>query len=674
MSPRSPIASCPLRSGARRGVKTCQSTSASAGSRPSSTGATVPLSSADESTRPRRRPRPDQPTATKSRGTLHSGLGLAVAAAAGLRQPDASARVLHALARSRALVLDEMSVRQWTLRSEGSEEAARLFDAWVAARDRLARLTVLGEDEKSPRKYRARLDKARAEKDAAERALADRSWEFRNERTRDAAGLEEVRTALPAGGALVAFVKYPGVPPAKAGAAPPVESYAAFVLRKGAAAPVLVPLGPASAIDDAAAAVRSSLARTANSLGGPGGAPTGPYRRVAAALRDLVWSPLEPHLSGATTVFVVPDGSLHLVSFASLPAGADSWLVETGPVLHYLSAERDLVAPPSAPGSGLLLAGAPDFDAAPRPAARTQTASLRGPVEAEAPPPLHRGPPPSCRDFASLRFVELPAAVREIEDVAAIWQSASRPAEPARRAAPRGLAPRPVRRRREREGGQGRRTRPPRSPPDDARLLPRRLHETGGGGKGEARVRPRLRPLRREPAPPLRPRTGRREPARRGAPRRRGRHPDRRGGRIARSHRRRVGRPFRLRNGARRGTGRGGPLRPAARLPAGRGPHAHHEPLARGGRVEPQMDEGSLRGSPRAWLEHRAVRPRSESRRPPRAPRRGPEPPPVLLGRLCRRGRLALTEGRGASSTQPRGRETSYRVSRSVQYPGRRFW
>ena len=68
--PLPPIASCPLRSGARRGVTTCQSTSASAGSRPSSTGASVPLSSADESTRPRRRPRPDQPTVTRSRGTL----------------------------------------------------------------------------------------------------------------------------------------------------------------------------------------------------------------------------------------------------------------------------------------------------------------------------------------------------------------------------------------------------------------------------------------------------------------------------------------------------------------------------------------------------------------------------------------------------------------------------
>lgn len=351
-----------------------------------------------------------------------SGLGLAVAAAAALGKPEASTRVLDALVRSRALVLDEMSRRQRSLRAGEAGDAAALFDAWVAARDRLARLTVLGGDEKSPQKYRARLEKARAEKEAAERALADRSWEFRDEGKRDAAGLAEVKAALPAGGALVAFVKYPRVTRAKAGAAPApaTESYAAFVLRHGAKAPVLVPLGRASAVDDAAAAVRASIGATAASLGGPGGAPTAPYRRLAATLADLAWRPLRPHLSGARTAFVVPDGSLQLVSFAALPSEADAWLLEKGPVFHYLSAERDLVVSGGTKGSGLLVAGAPDFDSAP--SAASAAARLRGPEAAEAPSPVHRGPPATCRGFASLRFAPLPAALAEIDDVAGLWR------------------------------------------------------------------------------------------------------------------------------------------------------------------------------------------------------------------------------------------------------------
>ncbi len=55
---------------------------------PSSTGARVPLSSAAESTRPRRKPRPDQPTVTNSRGTLQPGelfLGLELFVHGGVR-------------------------------------------------------------------------------------------------------------------------------------------------------------------------------------------------------------------------------------------------------------------------------------------------------------------------------------------------------------------------------------------------------------------------------------------------------------------------------------------------------------------------------------------------------------------------------------------------------------
>ncbi len=365
-----------------------------------------------------------------------SGLGLAVSAAIALRQPAATTRVLDALVRSRALVLDEMSLRQRSLRAGEGGEAASLFAAWVAARDRLARLTVMGEDEKSPQKYRKRLEKARAEKDAAERALADRSWEFRSERTRDAAGLAEVKAALPPGGALVAFVKYRQVSRAKAGTtrvapAPAAEAYAAFVLKHGATAPVVVPLGPAQAIEAAAGSVRESMARTATSLGGPGGTPTAPYRRLAGTLGDLAWRPLQPHLAGAKTAFVVPDDALQVVSFAALPSDGDAWLLERGPVFHYLSAERDLVGTGATKGEGLLVAGAPDFDSAPLAAAGAGVPRLRGAETSMSALPVHRGPPASCRTFASLRFPDLPAALAEVEEVAGLWrESAAREASP----------------------------------------------------------------------------------------------------------------------------------------------------------------------------------------------------------------------------------------------------
>ena len=49
------------------------------------------------------------------------------------------------------------------------------------------------------------------------------------------------------------------------------------------------------------------------------------------------------HLGNASRVFIVTDGLLNLVPFSALPVGQRSYLLESHIVLHYLSAERDLV-------------------------------------------------------------------------------------------------------------------------------------------------------------------------------------------------------------------------------------------------------------------------------------------------------------------------------------------
>jgi hypothetical protein len=43
------------------------------------------------------------------------------------------------------------------------------------------------------------------------------------------------------------------------------------------------------------------------------------------------------------------DGTLNLLSLAALPVGRTGYLIDQGPVIQYLSAERDLVT--SSPGS-----------------------------------------------------------------------------------------------------------------------------------------------------------------------------------------------------------------------------------------------------------------------------------------------------------------------------------
>jgi CHAT domain-containing protein len=313
--------------------------------------------------------------------------GLPVALAALGPDSDAAtvARVLDAVVRSRALVLDEMGARHPAARAAGDPETARLEDALAGRRERLARLALRAPGEAAA-PYRALVEAARREKEAAEAALAQRSLAFRTERDLDARGQADVRSVLGPQDALVAYVQYRTHPAAAA-------AYAAFVVRREAAS--FVPLGAAAPVDAAVARWRTAVVKDRD-------------RPAAGAsessLRRAIWDAPAQRLLGAARVFLVPDGALHLVSFAGLPTGKGRYLLETGPRLHYLSAERDLVAGAhDVRGRGLLAFGDPDFEGRARPAPRTASARA-----------AFRSATPACGPFADLRFARLPASGPEV--------------------------------------------------------------------------------------------------------------------------------------------------------------------------------------------------------------------------------------------------------------------
>jgi CHAT domain-containing protein/tetratricopeptide (TPR) repeat protein len=312
------------------------------------------------------------------------GLPIALAALGPDSDADSVVRVLDAVVRSRALVLDEMGARHRAARAAGDPEVARLENALAARRERLARL-ALREPGDAAAPYRALVEEARRDKEAAEGALAQRSLAFREERDLEARGLAEVRSALGPRDALVAYVQYRPEP----GAA---DAYAAFVVREQAVS--FVPLGAAAPVDAAIARWR--------------GAVVADRHRPAvgdseASLRRAIWDAPAARLAGASRVFLVPDGALHLVSFAALPTDRRRYLLETGPRLHYLSAERDLVpAAADVRGRGLLAFGDPDFEGGAHPV-RMASAST-----------AFRSATPSCGPFADLRFARLRASGPEV--------------------------------------------------------------------------------------------------------------------------------------------------------------------------------------------------------------------------------------------------------------------
>jgi CHAT domain-containing protein/tetratricopeptide (TPR) repeat protein len=368
------------------------------------------------------------------------GLNLMLSLAGSM--PEAVAPALDDLIRGRALVLDEIAARQGaTGRPAKPDEPARM--ALRSAQQRLANLTVRGPGVLSPAQYAAVVEEARRESEAAEETLAERSASYRAERTRNHLGLDEVGRALANGSALVSFVQYdrislapPGTPaPSKRAQTPSraEPSYLAFVSRPDRA-PVAVPLGSVRAIDRLVSRWRADIAAEALRLA-PRGATAIPAAWTSgAALRRVVWDPLLPHLTQQDRVFVVPDGALGLVPFAALPVGPRSFLLETGPVIHYLSAERDVVSMNGGRIStaGMLAIGGPAFDevlASLTPSTALSTAPGNGPETAPGNGPetatlrTGAGAAGACGSLQALRFEPLDGTLQEVQELSRLWPS-----------------------------------------------------------------------------------------------------------------------------------------------------------------------------------------------------------------------------------------------------------
>jgi len=342
-------------------------------------------------------------------------LGLTIAAGGG----GASARgAWNALVRSRALVLDEMAGRHRTLAESRDPAIATLSRNYASTTQRLANVIVRGPGDLSADIYRKLVEDTRHEVEAAERALAEASLSFRQELAGTRVGPAEVASALPPGSALIAFARYQRQE--HEGAA--VPSYLAFVLRSGHQDPKVVPLGSAGEIEP----LISGWSQEASC---PRGSEID-YRAGGQALREKVWDPLASQIGDARRVFIVPDGALNLINFGALPLGDDSYLMEQGPLVHYLSSERDLVVSPSpARAGGILVMGGPAYDeTSPFASLAARKGARSGkptPVTvAEARP--YRGQRSTCGDFQSAHFSLLPAASREAKEVAALWRTENR--------------------------------------------------------------------------------------------------------------------------------------------------------------------------------------------------------------------------------------------------------
>ncbi len=237
-------------------------------------------------------------------------------------------RIWTEVIRSRSMLLDEFAGRHRVIRSARSEGIEPRWSSVVKARGALSRLLVQGPG--SGKDFADKVVSARADLEAAERALAEASSSYRLEVTMRDASFTEVAAGLPKGSALVSYVRYRQI---EAGKAPSrVPAYMAFVLQAGSRAPISVSLGGAEKIDGLVRDWRTAVGSDPRSGDRDRGEEA--YREAGRKLREAIWDPLGERLGRPGQVVIVPDGAIHLVSFATLPTTRGKYLLETGPTLH----------------------------------------------------------------------------------------------------------------------------------------------------------------------------------------------------------------------------------------------------------------------------------------------------------------------------------------------------
>jgi len=323
--------------------------------------------------------------------TRSSGLDVLCHEAFGSQLTDDQLRAAYeALLRSRSLVLDEFARRAQHLAAANDPVVAVLLGDLQRSRARLAHLLLDPPADPNDETHQQEVVVAQRQKESLESELAARRPTGSPARAFDAATLAK---ALARDVVLVSFVRH----------GESTERYGAFVLAAHSPVPSVVDLGAAEAIDDAIAAWHAQLSETGGAAI-PGLAAR--YRETALTVRERVLDPLEPALGDASRIYVVPDGALHLLNFATLPDG-DGYLLDGDRSFCLLSSERDLIENRLVTGRGLLVMGGPDYDGSPADDAIV-VASLRGERS-------------SCRSFADRKFNTLPLARAEAEQIASLW-------------------------------------------------------------------------------------------------------------------------------------------------------------------------------------------------------------------------------------------------------------
>jgi CHAT domain-containing protein/tetratricopeptide (TPR) repeat protein len=232
------------------------------------------------------------------------------------------------LLRRKGRGLDAMTDTLSALRDRSNPDDKAVLSQLSDERSQLAVLTLKGPDKTNPSEYLSLVKQREDEVDRLEADVSRRSLEFRVRSS--PITLAAVKSAIPAGAALIEFGRYRPLAPASS-VIEPAARYAAYVLSVDGDAR-WADLGDAAAIDGALEQWRLALRDPNRS----------DVRRLARAADAKLMQPVRMLLGASTHLLVSPDGPLNLVPFAALVDEGGRYLVERYTVT-YLTSGRDLL-------------------------------------------------------------------------------------------------------------------------------------------------------------------------------------------------------------------------------------------------------------------------------------------------------------------------------------------
>jgi CHAT domain-containing protein/tetratricopeptide (TPR) repeat protein len=325
--------------------------------------------------------------------------------------PASVRRSWDEVVRWRGLVRAEVARRRLPPRVEADSTLAAAHAAWVRAQRRLAQFEVRAASVGREPASDSTVAALRADVDEAERRLALLSPGVAIERDPEKVGIDSVLARLAPDQALVGLVQAPDSLGGR---------HLCALVSTGAATPVRsIDLGRVEDLEGLVATWKAELGEP-----DPNRRSEEACRRAGARVRERVWDPIARATGGVGDVYLVPEAPVTGLSWGALPDGKRGYLVEAGPRIHVLGAERDLLpAPAAVQGQGLLAVGGVTFDRdAPPAGPRPLTIAA-----------LFRAPLAECDSTALSHLPPLPATAEEVGDVATAWARGPAPLGPSTR-------------------------------------------------------------------------------------------------------------------------------------------------------------------------------------------------------------------------------------------------